>query len=405
MNDDFKDLEEREYKVKKKDLLIILVSSLLITFLYQFHLKGYFFEAIMPFVIILITYLIIFRNDKKNKKAYYMLIPTTLIMISDLVMGIDASNKDLNFLILPFLLSIFIFQLLNKNYKLEGKGMLWIFKLFPIGIFSNLRFLKIKNEEKNHKNITNILVGIGFGLIFAIVIGYFLSEADDYFNAFLGSILNNFVNFNPNYIFIFVFSFILIFSILINILKNKEEHVEKFKMHSFEKTIIITFLSVINSVFVLFLISEISRLTVNFLQLPMEYTYSSYAREGFFQLLFVTMINFSVILFLLYKTNLVKENKVIRILVALLTFFSIILIFNSYYRMYLYINRFGFTILRMQVILFLLMELILFILIILRTFNHFKKNNTIIYFAIVIGFYILNLYFCNDTVMALLNSL
>ena len=54
--------------------------------------------------------------------------------------------------------------------------------------------------------------------------------------------------------------------------------------------------SAINLVFVLFIVSEISKLTNNFLSLPVEYTFSSYAREGFFQLLFVTLINFSIII-------------------------------------------------------------------------------------------------------------
>ena len=65
----------------------------------------------------------------------------------------------------------------------------------------------------------------------------------------------------------------------------------------------------LNSIFVLFLLSEISKLTTNFLQLPIEYTYASYAREGFFQLLFVLnmIIYHSLIslfdLFLIYNYN------------------------------------------------------------------------------------------------------
>ena len=384
---DFEDLKEEEYIIPKKHLFVILISSILITFIYQFHIKGYFFEAMMPFILILGSYLIILKDTKKNKKAYFLLIPITLIFISDFIVGIDANNKDLNFLVLPVLLSAMLLLLINKNYKLEGNISTWIFKLFPVGLFSNLKFLKIKSENKTSEKIGKIMTGIGFGIMFGAVIVFLLVKADDYFSAFISNIFQDVADFNPNYILILVASFILTFSILINLLKNKDTKMSEIKVHNYDKTIIITFLSMVNSVFVLFIISEISRLTNNFLQIPIEYTYSSYAREGFFQLLFVTVINYAILMFLLYKTTMVRE-KWVKWLLFLLASFSIILIFNSYYRMFLYINHYGLTVLRLQVVLFLLMELIIFILMISRIFDKFKKRNAFTYFVIIISFYI-----------------
>ena len=400
---DFEDLKEEEYIIPKKHLFVILISSILITFIYQFHIKGYFFEAMMPFILILGSYLIILKDTKKNKKAYFLLIPITLIFISDFIVGIDANNKDLNFLVLPVLLSAMLLLLINKNYKLEGNISTWIFKLFPVGLFSNLKFLKIKSENKTSEKIGKIMTGIGFGIMFGAVIVFLLVKADDYFSAFISNIFQDVADFNPNYILILVASFILTFSILINLLKNKDTKMSEIKVHNYDKTIIITFLSMVNSVFVLFIISEISRLTNNFLQIPIEYTYSSYAREGFFQLLFVTVINYAILMFLLYKTTMVRE-KWVKWLLFLLASFSIILIFNSYYRMFLYINHYGLTVLRLQVVLFLLMELIIFILMISRIFDKFKKRNAFTYFVIIISFYIANLYLCNDWLVNILNN-
>lgn len=401
---DFEDLKEEEYIIPKKHLFVILISSLLITFIYRFHIKkGYFFEAMLPFILILGSYLIILKDTKKNKKAYFLLIPITLILISDIVVGIDANNKDLNFLALPILLSIMLLLLVNKNYKLEGNISTWVFKLFPIGLFSNLKFLKIKSENKTSQKIGKIMAGIGLGIMFGTVIVFLLVKADDYFSAFIGNIFQDVADFNLNYIVIFVASFILTFSILINLLKNKDTKMNEIKIRNYDKTIIITFLSMVNSVFVLFIISEISRLTNNFLQIPIEYTYSSYAREGFFQLLFVTVINYAILMFLLYKTTMVRE-KWVKWLLFLLASFSIILIFNSYYRMFLYINHYGLTVLRLQVVLFLLMELIIFILMIFKIFDKFKKRNAFTYFVIIISFYIANLYLCNDWLVSILNN-
>lgn len=400
---DFEDLKEEEYIIPKKHLFVILISSILITFIYQFHLRGYFFEAMLPFILILGSYLIILKDAKKNKKAYFMLIPITLIFISDIIVGIDVHNKDLNILVLPILLSIMMLLLINKNYKLKGNILTWIFKLFPVGLFTNLKYLKFKEYSKNSHKIGKIMTGIGFGIMFASIIIYLLIKADDYFNAFISSIFKNIEDFNPNYILILIVSFILTFSIFINLLKNKDTKMSEIKTHNYDKTIIITFLSIVNSVFVLFIISEISRLTNNFLQIPLEYTYSSYAREGFFQLLFVTVINYAILMFLLYKTTMSRE-KWVKWLLFLLASFSIILIFNSYYRMFLYINHYGLTVLRLQVVLFLLMELIIFILMISRIFDKFKKRNAFTYFVIIISFYIVNLYLCNDWFVNILNN-
>ena len=102
-----------------------------------------------------------------------------------------------------------------------------------------------------------------------------------------------------DFIILFVIFFIIIFSIGVNLIRNRYIVMKENKTRKIDHTIIISMLSVINLVFVLFLISEVSKLCGNFLQIPNGYIYSSYAREGFFQLLFVTIINFSIILYLI----------------------------------------------------------------------------------------------------------
>ena len=65
--------------------------------------------------------------------------------------------------------------------------------------------------------------------------------------------------------------------------------------------------------------------------------------------------------------------------------------------MFLYIGHYGFTVLRMQVILFLLMEFILFLLLVKKIMSGLKYQDSYLYFVIMISFYILNLYLCNET--------
>ena len=391
-----------ENKIKKENVLIPILAAIIIVFFHNLNINWYLKSIIIPFSFLIISNIAIYEKDKFiNKKAYFMLIPITFILISDPIIKIDASNKFLNVIVLFILISIFLFLLVNKNYKISVNNISLMFKLFPDKIFSNLKYLKPNITKEKNKKIANILLGLAIGGIISVVILLLLTSADDYFDAFLDMFSISF-NLDIGNIILFIVWFIIIFSISLNVYKNKDIKMKEVGLKKIDNTIIITVLSVINFVFVLFLISEISKLCGNFLQLPKGYIYSSYAREGFFQLLFVTLINFSIISFLIYKTKSIKENKIVRNLIFLLIVFSILLIFNSYYRMYLYIDKFGFTILRLQVILFLTMEVVLFGFIIKKILSEIKNEGVILLY-IMSFFYVLNLYLCNDWFIRLIN--
>ena len=389
-----------ELKIKRENVIVPIVWALLIVIISNLKIDWYFKTIMFPFFMVLVSStILVMKNDDINKKAFYLLIPIILIIFSNLILillkGIlDENNEILNIIVLPILISIYLFSLINKNYKIDLVNIPLMFKIFPRYLFRNLKFLKIKTSREKTNKILNAVFGIIVGIVFSIVILLLLMSADDYFNKFVSKAFIS-INLDFSKIMQFVIFFIIIFSIGVNLIRNRYIVMKENKTRKIDHTIIISMLSVINLVFVLFLISEVSKLCGNFLQIPKGYIYSSYAREGFFQLLFVTIINFSIILYLIYKTNVIKENKVIRNLVLILIAFSVLLIFNSYYRMFLYIGKFGFTNLRLQVILFLFMELILFGIIIKKIVNKIN-NDGLIFLVIMTSFYVINLYICND---------
>ena len=389
-----------ELKIKRENVIVPIVSALLIVIISNLKIDWYFKTIMFPFFMVLVSStILVMKNDDINKKAFYLLIPIILIIFSNLILillkgTLDENNEILNIIVLPILISIYLFSLINRNYKIALVNIPLMFKIFPRYLFRNLKFLKIKTNREKTNKILNAVFGIIVGIVFSIVILLLLMSADDYFNKFVSKTFIS-INFDFSKIMQFVIFFIIIFSIGVNLIRNRYIVMKENKIRKIDHIIIISMLSVINLVFVLFLISEVSKLCGNFLQIPKGYIYSSYAREGFFQLLFVTIINFSIILYLIYKTNVIKENKVIRNLVLILIAFSVLLIFNSYYRMFLYIGKFGFTNLRLQVILFLLMELILFGIIIKKIINK-VNNDGLIFLVIMTSFYVINLYICND---------
>lgn len=396
-----------ELKIKRENVIVPIVSALLIVIISNLKIDWYFKTIMFPFFMVLVSStILVMKNDDINKKAFYLLIPIILIIFSNLILillkGIlDENNEILNIIVLPILISIYLFSLINKNYKIDLVNIPLMFKIFPRYLFRNLKFLKIKTSREKTNKILNAVFGIIVGIVFSIVILLLLMSADDYFNKFVSKAFIS-INLDFSKIMQFVIFFIIIFSIGVNLIRNRYIVMKENKTRKIDHTIIISMLSVINLVFVLFLISEVSKLCGNFLQIPKGYIYSSYAREGFFQLLFVTIINFSIILYLIYKTNVIKENKVIRNLVLILIAFSVLLIFNSYYRMFLYIGKFGFTNLRLQVILFLFMELILFGIIIKKIVNKIN-NDGLIFLVIMTSFYVINLYICNDFFIRLIS--
>ncbi len=396
-----------ELKIKRENVIVPIVSALLIVIIRNLKIDWYFKTIMFPFFMVLVSStILVMKNDDINKKAFYLLIPIILIIFSNLILillkgTLDENNEILNIIVLPILISIYLFSLINRNYKIALVNIPLMFKIFPRYLFRNLKFLKIKTNREKTNKILNAVFGIIVGIVFSIVILLLLMSADDYFNKFVSKAFIS-INLDFSKIMQFVIFFIIIFSIGVNLMRNRYIVMKENKTRKIDHTIIISMLSVINLVFVLFLISEVSKLCGNFLQIPNGYIYSSYAREGFFQLLFVTIINFSIILYLIYKTNVIKENKIIRNLVLILISFSVLLIFNSYYRMFLYIDKFGFTNLRLQVILFLLMELILFGIIIKKIINK-VNNDGLIFLVIMTSFYVINLYICNDFFIRLIS--
>lgn len=398
-------------KNRKKHILVPLISAILIVIVGMLNIDFYFKSVMFPFLMILISSTILVKDyEKINKKAYLLIIPIVLIIISNLVLkvlkgNLDGTNQLLNVVVLPLLISTYLFMLVRSDFKVSLENMFLVFKLFPKNLFKNLKFIKIDtNKDKNDK-IINIIFGTIIGVFISGLILALLTSADAYFDKFLSSIVTNInVDFNLWYVIKGIIYFVILFVIGINLFKNKEIALKESKMSRVNKTVVTTMLFIVNFVFVLFLISEISKLCGNFLKVPKGYIYSSYAREGFFQLLFVTLINFGIILYLIYKTNLVKEDKKVKYLVLSLIAFSIFLIFNSCYRMFLYIGRFGFTNLRLQVILFLFMEIILFGFIIKKIIRGAKKDGMVFLIIMTIT-YVINLYICNDWFIGILEKI
>ena len=126
----------------------------------------------------------------------------------------------------------------------------------------------------------------------------------------------------------------------------------------------VTFLSVICLVYVLYLVSQLAYFFQAFAGLlPKDYTVAQYARRGFFEMTTVCVINLGLLLFTLLaarKKENGKEPVFIRILAVFLTLFSLVLIATAMSKMNLYIHSFGMTYLRLITSVFMIFLCVVF---------------------------------------------
>ena len=114
-----------------------------------------------------------------------------------------------------------------------------------------------------------------------------------------------------------------------------------------DPVIAITFTSIFSVIYVLFCVIQIVYLFAGLGTLPENYTYASYARAGFFQLVFVCLINLVSVLLCI---RLFRPHRVLQLLLSVISLCTFVMIASSAYRMLLYIRVYQLTVLRVFVL-------------------------------------------------------
>ncbi|MDE7273709.1 MAG: DUF4173 domain-containing protein [Lachnospiraceae bacterium] len=199
-------------------------------------------------------------------------------------------------------------------------------------------------------------VGIGLLIVFpmAMIIAILLASADAVFYELMYDILTFSIDFEAfeNFIEITVL-IIIVFAVCYGIFAYNTEP-EKRKaidnMALTQKTnwdsyIAVTVNSVMGVMYVVF--SAIQIISLFFGRLPEGYTYSSYARHGFFELVFVCLFNIALVLCTLAYF---ECSRVLRILLTIICGCTYVMTVSSAYRMLLYISSYQLTFLRLLVL-------------------------------------------------------
>ncbi len=247
-------------------------------------------------------------------------------------------------------------------------------------------YFDAQKQERKAKNnhFVSILIGIAITIPALFVITLLLASADAVFEEVLDRIFTSFDFFTLiRIMFLIITVFFCSYAVnaALCMKKVKEEIPDKRK---FDPVIAIVMTASLSFVYLVFSMIQILYLFIGNMQLPEGYTYSGYAREGFFQLLTVCILNLFLVLFCLYRF---RENTALKVILTIISGCTYIMILSSALRMLMYINRYNLTLLRILVlwalaVIFLLMTGV-------TVFIYYRKFPLFIYgMAIVTVFYI-----------------
>lgn len=395
--------------VKILGILSIILGVLFVIFFYE-HKIGISY-TIYNIVLVAYHYFALRTKKEFRSKVYfggiiYIILLSTIYLRSDFILF-----RALNFIAVPVLLCVNLMLSLDVDIKLIAGNTLGIIfipiskmhKLF-IELFSNRR------KESNNKNsqvFVKVLLGIAISIPALFIIINLLTSADVVFADKLSHILSGLEDVVKADIVIKILLAIIVsayfFGQIYYLYDNKnrksvvrqEEKESNTSIKGFDRIITITFMAILDLVYIAFTMIQFVYLFGGNNNLPVGYTYAEYAREGFFQLVFLSVINI-VLIFIINKLYLgikikddisnkdynYRKDIIVDSLLSIMVICTFVLIISSIYRLGLYEEAYGYTRLRLLVYMFIAFETIIMILVAINIWN---KKLPIIRIGIIVS--------------------
>lgn len=376
--------ETEEQKAKRAEIFSVMaVPTLIYALVYTLCLYNNFHSIMMPvFVVATIVYCryVMGRLQKTDQRELRIKPFCIFCMIGMILLGIStACTGSVPLLVMNnigiFLLLVcsLLFQLCDTKRWTLAKGFSAIVVAVcgaigsigePFSDFAS--FQRLSKGRKNTKAVY-ILLGIVIAIPILVIIIALLYYADAVFANVLRSLFVSDLEATTIVGIICTFGYAILAAYCgLRYLTQGGIKDEVRDHRRFEPIIANTVLALISIVYLLFSLIQILYLFWGKMQLPDGYTYANYAREGFFQLLFVCIINVILVLFFM---GCFRENFLKRILLTVISFCTYIMLASSALRMSMYVRNYNLTFLRVFVFWALALIAILLLGILLQIYN------------------------------------
>ena len=373
----------------------VAISQSILFYGKEIGISMIIFEAILNGILL---YIINRKNKIINKNGLLLLIP--IILLSSTYFIFASKVFYVSNIIIIIVLNILMYAItINK----KGYFSKHLYTAFRISVDSLETVNEVidytKENAKSHIKDSNGIRKVDIKklttsiLIVLAVVGVviiLLASADSIFAGMFSGIGKIITNLNIKNIVntiirlaIILAVYFLVLSFILKLQNQKHKEPKEIGNISdkYEFTLKLLLIA-LNLVYVVFCYIQISSLFLARINVNIDY--ATYARTGFFQLMFVSFINFAIIL-LSNKFN-SKKEKIIKVLNIFLVIFTIIIVLSSMFRMYMYEMEYGLTYLRTFVYIILLTELAIFVPTTIYIFNE-KFDFIKIAFIIVLSVY------------------
>ena len=333
--------------------------------------------SVMLFVIsflIGLIYLICKHKKVENKKVFILAIPIILLSATYFIYH-NTLFETINIFVIVILMIIMCIYATRLHVKIQEflvKGIELLAGTFESisDVIDSLKSKFKKKEDMENKKFAKLKQGLKsfvYTIPVVLVVFILLMSADSVFaNMFKGVfeefqnifMAENFVMFCLRICVIIIFFFIFS-GFFVNILKkgtmfNSESEEKIIEIH-IEKMTINMILTILNIFYFIFSIIQFTNL---FSKIDTsDFNYATYARQGFFQLMFISLIN--IIMIILAKVNKENINNYTKGMAIFTLLFTIIILLSAFFRMNLYEKAYGYTYLRLFVYYILATEFIL----------------------------------------------
>lgn len=226
------------------------------------------------------------------------------------------------------------------------------------------------SKIKINKNVKYVVIGIIFAIPFLVMVTVILETADAFFFLVIDSVVGKrFDSFHISWdiigFIIFIFCVLLI---VYGLMCRLSAHgAVKYDLPDKKCNPVtgITFCSVLNAVYLLF--SGIQILRLFRIEKVFPEWYASYARDGFYQLLYVAALNFLIVF---VCKSIFTKHKVLNIVLTIMCGCTYITIASSAIRLLMYIKAYNLTYLRVLALFALLLIAVLLAGVIVSMYKH-----------------------------------
>ncbi|MDA3733471.1 DUF4173 domain-containing protein [Niameybacter massiliensis] len=405
-----------------------LGAALILSFaLSEFIIFGGLGIAVPLVVGIFYTLVLILDKDKlKGKTLTKWCIPVLLITLCFPLFDNDTL-KFFNLLLLFMLLIIHISELYNLN-TYEPYTIHWLLNHCSLGIIKPfecfgkaIQDVKVENEqipEGKGQFIKKIIIGVIISIPILLMAGFLLISADAAFQGVMNLFLDK-IEIDLFYIVTRATCISLLFIPCIGFFKNLEQPIEqvegqkdtcadayeddevkiqwKLSTKKVDFTIGMTVCTLLIGLYLVYCMAQLSYFVSAFGGiLPSDFTYSEYARRGFFEMLPIALLNIGIVAGLNLAVQGKGEKKKAKWLKGYSVCFigfTMFIILTAFAKMIMYMSEYGLTIKRVYVTWFLILSLLSIVLIGISLFkSHFRiiKKLMITFMVLYIG-----LNYCN----------